>query len=59
MHKTEIDRCEQVNSDGRLEPKAFEAAWKAFHDTPINLVADSDDEQCRCVRNAILAFLRS
>lgn len=50
-------RVREVNANLLLDEAAFLAAWKAFQDTPIDLVADSDDEQCRCIGNAIKAYL--
>lgn len=37
--------------------RAVEAAWKAYQDTPIDLLADSDEETKRCVVNALTAAL--
>jgi hypothetical protein len=51
----EAERIGDVNS--ALDRAAFAAAWNAFQNTPIDLVADSDDETCRCVHNAIAAYL--
>lgn len=59
MNEVEKERCEQVNHDQLLDQLAFEAAWTAFQETPIDMVADSDDEQCRCVRSAILAYFNA
>ena len=59
MNQTEKERCNQVNHDQALDQLAFDAAWTAFQNTPIDLVADSDDEKCRCVRNAILAYFKA
>lgn len=51
----EQERVRSVNKG--LDPVAFEIAWGAFQNTTIDLVADSDDETCRCVHNAIAAYL--
>lgn len=40
-----------------FSPRAIEAAWKAYQDTPIDLLADSDEETKRCVVNALAAAL--
>lgn len=40
-----------------FSPRAIEAAWKAYQDTPIDLLADSDEETKRCVVNALTAAL--
>jgi hypothetical protein len=57
MVDVEKERVEQVNR--RLAPVAFALAWKRFQDTPIDLVADSDDETCRCLHEAIVAYLEA
>lgn len=54
---TEFERVASVNKE--LDQDAFLKAWYAFQNTPIDLVADSDDEQCRCLNNAILAYLHA
>lgn len=56
MHQIEKDRCEEVNHTQVLDKLAFEAAWDAFQCTKIDLLADSDDETCRCLHNAIRAY---
>lgn len=55
MSTVEQERCKAINIG--LDPLAFELAWNAFQNTPIDLLADSDDETCRCVFNAITAYL--
>lgn len=57
---------DQVEKDRALETKppslnlvAFEAAWTAFQNTSTDLIEDSDDETCRCVGNAIVAYLNA
>jgi hypothetical protein len=57
MADVEHERVTQVNR--RLAPVAFALAWKRFQDTPIDLVADSDDETCRCLHEAIVAYLEA
>lgn len=58
MSQVEKDRCAQVNRDKLLDQRPFETAWEAFRNTKIDLTEDSDDEQCRCLRNAIAAYLQ-
>lgn len=53
----EAERTQSVNKV--LHQSSFEAAWAAFQNTGIDLVADSDDETCRCLHNAISAYLAS
>ena len=57
MHAIEQERCREVNHTQVLDQVAFDAAWHAFQHTKIDLVADSDDETCRCLHNAIRAYL--
>lgn len=54
-NEVEQQRCCDANK--WLDQLAFELAWNAFQNTPIDLLADSDDETCRCVHNAIAAYL--
>lgn len=54
---TENERVRDVNAALALDETAFRAAWRAFQWTDIDLVADSDDEQCKAVGNAIKAYL--
>lgn len=56
MDKIEQDRCREINHTQVLDQGAFDAAWHAFQHTGIDLVADSDDETCRCLHNAIRAY---
>jgi len=51
----ERERTKEINKE--LAPTAFELAWHAFQHTGIDLVADSDDETCKCLHNAIVAYL--
>jgi len=53
----EHERVQHVNR--RLAPVAFSLAWRAFQNTPIDLVADSDDETCKCLHQAIVAYLEA
>jgi hypothetical protein len=53
----EQDRCREVNHAQALDQTGFEAAWEAFQNTPIDLLADSDDETCRQLHRAIRAYL--
>lgn len=55
----EIEKQRASDTNPGLNQKAFEAAWHAFQNTPIDLLADSDDEQCRCVGNAIIAYIQA
>lgn len=55
----EAERVREVNQSLSLDQVAFQAAWRAFQHTDIDLVADSDDEQCRCLGNAIKAYITS
>jgi hypothetical protein len=55
MHEVESERVRSVNK--RLDQAAFEIAWNAYQNTGIDLVADSDDETCKCLHNAIAAYL--
>jgi hypothetical protein len=55
MDNVEAERVRSANKG--LDPIALEIAWGAFQNTPIDLVADSDDETCRCLHNAIAAYL--
>lgn len=57
MDHIEIERVRDANRSAGLDQAAFEAAWDAFQNTGIDLLADSDDEQCRCVANAIKAYI--
>jgi len=41
----------------QISPTALEEAWQAYQNTPIDLVADSDEETKRCVIAAITAYL--
>ncbi len=56
MSETENERADAMNAG--LNKEAFRAAWRAFQNTPIDMVADSDDETCKCLSNAIRAFVR-
>lgn len=51
----ESERADAMNAG--LNQKAFRKAWSVFQNTPIDLAADSDDETCKCLSNAIKAFL--
>ncbi|HVN82293.1 MAG TPA: hypothetical protein VMW38_25130, partial [Terriglobia bacterium] len=53
----EIERADAMNAG--LNQEAFRQAWQAFQNTPIDLVADSDDETCKCLSNAIRTFVRA
>ncbi|RTE91876.1 hypothetical protein [Bradyrhizobium sp. LVM 105] len=53
----EIERADAMNAG--LNEEAFRKAWLAFQNTPIDLVADSDDETCKCLSNAIRTFVRA
>ena len=55
MSEIERERTKEINKE--LAPTAFELAWHAFQHTGIDLVADSDDETCKCLHNAIVAYL--
>lgn len=55
LHEVEQERTEAVNR--QLIQPAFNLAWHAFQNTPIDLVGDSDDETCKCLHNAIVAYL--
>lgn len=54
--KDEQDRCREINRAQVLDQGAFDVAWHAFQHTKIDLVADSDDETCRCLHNTIQAY---
>lgn len=41
----------------QVTDEMVEAAWAAYQNTPIDLLADSDDETKRCVVNALTAAL--
>jgi hypothetical protein len=41
----------------QVTDEMVEAAWAAYENTPIDLLADSDDETKRCVVNALTAAL--
>lgn len=56
---TDVERERSAEVNRRLSPKAFEEAWRAFQNTPIDLVSDSDDETCKCVHNAIVTYLEA
>lgn len=53
--EVESERVKSVNQ--LLDQTAFEVAWDAYQATGIDLLADSDDETCKCVHNAIAAYL--
>lgn len=55
MDQVEIERTTSVNKN--LDKEAFEAAWDAYRNTPIDASADTDDEVCRCLYNGIEAYL--
>lgn len=57
MTDVEHERVQHANR--RLAPVAFALAWRRFQNTPIDLVADSDDETCRCLHEAIVAYLEA
>lgn len=57
MHHIEQERCAEINHTKALDQAAFDAAWDAFQNTGIDLIADSDHEQCRCLWNAIRSYL--
>ena len=57
MNQVEKERCAKVNHALVLNQEAFDAAWTSFQNTKIDLLADSDDEQCRCVWNAIHTYM--
>lgn len=41
----------------QLIQSALDAAWEAFQNTTIDLLADSDDETRRCLNNAIATYV--
>jgi hypothetical protein len=41
----------------QVTDEMVDAAWAAYQNTPIDLLADSDDETKRCVVNALIAAL--
>lgn len=54
----ELER-EEVKAQDELNPSAFESAWRAFQDTPIDFCNDSDDDEARrCLRVAIETYLQ-
>ena len=53
----EAERTQSVNKV--LHQPSFDEAWAVFQNTGIDLVSDSDDETCRCLHNAIAAYLDS
>jgi hypothetical protein len=55
MNEVQRERIKAINKE--LAPTAFELAWHAFQNTTIDVVADSDDETCKCLHNAIVAYL--
>lgn len=55
--EVKAERTQSVNKV--LHQSSFDTAWAAFQNTDIDLVADSDDETCRCLHNAISAYLAS
>ena len=55
MHSVEKERCAAVNKC--LNKEAFEIAWDAFQRTSFDLLADSDDQTCKCVHNAVAAYM--
>lgn len=52
---TDIERADAMNAG--LNQEAFRKAWIAFQNTPIDILADSDDETCKCLSNAIRTFV--
>jgi hypothetical protein len=61
MVALELDQIETERADNvcppELNKEAFRAAWIAMQNCPIDLVADSDDEQCRTLGAGIAAYL--
>jgi hypothetical protein len=56
MEEVEKQRANEACPAG-LNRDAFAAAWQAFQGCPIDLVADSDDETCRCLGAAIVEYM--
>jgi len=54
-----IERERVADANPGLDQVAFEKAWQAFQNQPIDMLADSDDTQCRCLGAAIKAYLLS
>lgn len=56
MNAVETERAD-ATCHPSLSKEAFRAAWDAMQNCPIDLVADSDDEQCRSLGVGIAAYI--
>ena len=58
MNTVEIERADAACHPS-LSKEAFRSAWDAMQNCPIDLVADSDDEQCRALGVGIAAYIEA
>lgn len=56
MDQVEKERAAETKP-ASLDLAAFEAAWEAYQNNPIDVMDDTDNETCRCLGAGIVAYL--